>query len=202
MVQFLKLMKIGAMKFTLVLLMAVLLHACKETHDWHASDVTGMMPDLDFSLIGPDSEAVDASELQGKPLLMFFGFTHCPHICPTTLTRLSVIMKKLGPQAEDVRVALVSVDPVRDTPEVMRDYTTSFGPWFLGLTGSDAALTALRKRYGVYAAMESSSSKGNYNVMHTTAVFAFDARGRIRLLISDLGDSDAVVADIKHLIDQ
>ena len=195
-------MKTSAMKFTLVLLLTGLLQACNETPDWHASDITGMMPDLNFSLTGPDGDVVDAKSLLGKPLLIFFGFTHCPHVCPTTLIQLSVIMKKLGPRAEDVRVALVSVDPARDTPEVMKDYTTSFGPWFLGLTGSDEALTALRKRYGVYAAMESSSSKGNYNVMHTTAVFAFDARGRIRLLISDLTNSDAVVTDIRQLIDQ
>jgi protein SCO1/2 len=161
-----------------------------------------MMPDLEFNLTGPDGEPVDANSLRGKPVLLFFGFTNCPHICPTTLTQLSVVMKKLGARADEIQVAVISVDPARDTPAVMKSYTASFGPWFLGLTGSDEALTALRKTYGVYAAMESSDSKGSYNVMHTTAVFAFDARGRIRLLMSDLTDSDAVAADIKLLLDQ
>lgn len=160
-----------------------------------------MMPDLDFALTGPDGNVVDASSLKGKPVLVFFGFTSCPDVCPTTLTQLSVIMKKLGPQADDIQITLVSVDPERDTPEVMKRYTASFGPWLLGLTGSEQALTKFRKAYGVYAAMESSDEKGSYNVMHSAAIFAFDAKSRARLLISDVHDSDAVVADIKQLID-
>jgi protein SCO1/2 len=194
-------MKMRALKFALTLLLATLLQSCGKPPDWHASDVTGMLPDLDFSLTGPDGEVVEAGSLRGKPVLMFFGFTNCPHICPTTMTQLSVLMKKLGPRADDIQLALVSVDPARDTPEVMKNYTASFGPWFLGLTGSEEALAAMQKTYGVYAAMESSDSKGSYNVMHTTAVFAFDARGRIRLLISDLGDVDAVVSDLIQLVD-
>ena len=194
-------MNMKALKLTLILLLALLLQACSKPLTWHASDVTGMMPDLEFSLAGPDGEVVEAISLHGKPALIFFGFTSCPDVCPTTLTQLSVVMKKLGPQADDIQIALVSVDPDRDTPEVMKRYTASFGPWLLGITGSEQALTTLREAYGVYAAMESSDDKGDYNVMHSTAVFAFDAKGRARLLISDVTDSDAVVSDIKQLID-
>jgi protein SCO1/2 len=194
-------MNMKAPKLTLILLLALLLQACSEPLDWNASDVTGMMPDLEFSLAGPDGEVVEAKSLHGKPALIFFGFTSCPDVCPTTLTQLSVVMKKLGPQADDIQIALVSVDPDRDTPEVMKRYTASFGPWLLGLTGSEQALTTLREAYGVYAAMESSDDKGDYNVMHSAAIFAFDAKGRARLLISDVTDSDAVVSDIKQLID-
>ena len=191
-----------ALKLTLTLLLAILLQSCNEPLNWNTTDVSGMMPDLEFTLTGPDGEVIDARSLQGKPILIFFGFTNCPNICPTTLTQLSVLMKKLGPQANDIQVALVSVDPDRDTPQVMKSYTASFGPWLLGLTGPDEALTTLRKAYGVYAAMESSDSKGTYNVMHSTAIFAFDAKGRARLLISDIYDNDAVISDLKQLIDQ
>jgi len=191
-----------ALKLVLILFLVVLLLSCSEPRKWHASDITGMMPDLEFSLTGPDGEKVDAKSLLGKPILIFFGFTNCPHVCPTTLTQLSVVVKKLGPQAGDIQVALVSVDPGRDTPEVMKSYTASFGPWLLGLTGTEEALDALRQNYGVYAAMESSDDKGEYNVMHSTAIFAFDAEGRVRLLISDVTDSDAVVSDLKQLTDQ
>ena len=194
-------MNMKALKLTLILLMVLLLQACSEPLDWNASDVTGMMPDLEFSLTGPDGEVVEAKSLHGKPALIFFGFTSCPDVCPTTLTQLSLVMKKLGPQADNIQIALVSVDPERDTPEVMKRYTASFGPWLLGLTGSEQALTTLREAYGVYAAMESSDAKGDYNVMHSTAIFAFDAQGRARLLISDVTDRDAVVSDIKQLID-
>ena len=191
-----------ALKLVLILLMVMLLQACSEPLTWHASDVTGMMPDLEFTLTGPDGTAINAKSLQGKPVLVFFGFTSCPDVCPTTLTQLSVVMKQLGSQADDIQIALVSVDPGRDTPEVMKSYTASFGPWLLGLTGEEQALTRLRETYGVYAAMESSDDKGSYNVMHNAAVFAFDAKGRARLLIADVNDSDAVVSDLKQLIDQ
>ena len=195
-----KMAKMRTLKLSFLLLATLFLQACSEPVNWHASDVTGMMPNLEFTLTGPDGEQVDASSLQGKPVLVFFGFTNCPDVCPTTLTQLSVVMKKLGPQADDIQILLVSVDPDRDTPGVMEKYTASFGPWLLGLTGAEEALDTLRKSYGVYAAMESSDDKGAYNVMHSAAVFAFDAKGRARLLISDVTDSDAVVADIKQLI--
>ncbi len=190
-----------ALKLTTILLLAMLLQSCNEPLNWNATDVSGVMPDLEFSLTGPDGEIVESSSLQGKPALIFFGFTSCPDVCPTTLTQLSMVMKKLGSQANDIQVALVSVDPGRDTPKVMKTYTAQFGPWLLGLTGSEQALATLREAYGVYAAMESSDEKGTYNVMHSAAVFAFDAKGRARLLISDITDSDAVVSDIKQLID-
>lgn len=189
------------LKITLFLALAFLLQACNKPPEWHASDVSGMLPDLAFTLTGPDNEQVDAASLRGKPVLVFFGFTNCPDVCPTTLTQLSVVMKKLGPQSDDVQILLVSVDPGRDTPEVMKNYTASFGPWLLGLTGPEDTLEALRKSYGVYAAMESSDAKGSYNVMHSTAIFAFDAEGHARLLISDVNNTDAVVSDIKQLIE-
>ena len=189
------------LKLSFILLVTLILQSCSEPVNWHASDVTGMMPDLVFTLIGPDNEEVDARSLQGKPVLVFFGFTNCPDVCPTTLTQLSVVMNKLGPKTKDIQVLLVSVDPDRDTPGVMKKYTASFGPWLLGLTGSEEDLDTLRKAYGVYAAMESSDDKGAYNVMHSAAVFGFDSKGQARLLISDVTDSDAVVSDLKNLID-
>lgn len=193
--------KMSVLKIVFTLLFVILLQSCKQPLNWNASDVSGGMPELEFALIGPDGETVEASSLQGKPLLLFFGFTNCPDVCPTTLARLAVLMKKLGSQADDIQVVFVSVDPDRDTSEVMKRYTASFGPWLLGLTGPEQDLTRLREAYGVYAAMESSDSKGTYNVMHSAVIFAFDANGQARLLISDLDNSEAVVSDLKQLID-
>jgi protein SCO1/2 len=191
----------SALKLTFILMLIVSLQSCKQPVHWNASDVAGAMPDLEFVLTGTEGERVEAHSLRGKPLLLFFGFTNCPHVCPTTLTRLSVLMKKLGADAEDIRVVFVTVDPDRDTPEVMKRYTTAFGPWLIGLTGPDEDLTRLRESYGVYAAMESSDEKGTYNVMHSTVVFGFDANGRVRILISDLDNGDGIVSDLKQLID-
>jgi len=190
------------LKSIFILLMLMMMQACSEPLNWQASDITGKMPDLQFTLTGPDGEPVDAESLRGKPVLVFFGFTNCPHVCPTTLTQLSLIMKTLGSQSDGIQVVLISVDPDRDTPEVMKRYTASFGPWLLGLTGSDVVLASLRKAYGVYAAMESSDEKGSYNVMHSTAIFAFDADGHARLLITDVENIEAVVSDLKQLIEQ
>ncbi len=190
-----------ALKLFFMLIFMITIQACQPDYEWHGSDVTGMLPDLAFNLTGPDDEQVDANSLRGKPVLVFFGFTNCPDVCPTTLTQLSIVMKKLGPQANDIQILLVSVDPGRDTPEVMKSYTASFGPWLLGLTGSEETLAAMRKVFGVYAAMESSDSKGKYNVMHSAQVFGFDSEGRARVLISDVNDTDAVIADLKNLID-
>jgi len=191
----------SALKFAFTLLLLATLLSCKQPLHWNAGDVAGAMPDLEFTLTGPDGETVDAVNLRGKPVLLFFGFTNCPHVCPTTLARLAVLMKKLGPDAKDIQVVFVTVDPERDSPEAMKRYTAAFGPWLLGLTGDEQELKRFRESYGVYAAMESSDDRGNYNVMHTTVVFAFDADGKVRLLLSDLDDGDAVVADLKQLID-
>ena len=193
-------MKTHQFKLTLALLLLVVLQSCAKPVSWHATNITGKMPDLAFSLVGPDGSNIQADALLGKPALIFFGFTSCPDVCPTTLTRLGAILKTMQSTSEDIQVVLVTVDPSRDTPEKMQSYTESFGPWLLGVTGPEAALESLRKSYGVYAAMESSDDKGTYNVMHSTAIFAFDRKGRARLLISDISDSDAVISDLKQLI--
>ncbi len=190
----------SVLKATLLLTLVVLLFACEQPIKWYGSDVTGMLPDLAFSLTDSQGETVTAHDLKGKPLLLFFGFTHCPDVCPTTLAQLKVVMHKLGPEADNIRIALVTVDPERDTPEVMQQYTMTFGPWLLGLTGPEPALATLRQTYGVYAAMQTSDSEGSYNVMHTPIVFAFDAEGHIRLLIKDASNTHAVVSDIRNLI--
>jgi len=195
-------MKMRVVKLCLIVLLSLLIQSCSEPQNWNATEITGMMPDLEFSLTGPNGEVVESASLHGTAVLVFFGFTSCPDVCPTTLTQLKLAIKTLAENASGIQVILVSVDPDRDTPEVMKSYTASFGPWLMGLTGSEEALTNLREAYGVYAAMESSDGKGSYNVMHSAAVFAFDANGHARLLISDLSDNAAVVADLQQLIDQ
>jgi len=188
--------------FIFGLLIVLSLQACKEPYVWHANDISGAAPDLQFSLIDSDERQVDAQSLRGKPVLVFFGFTHCPDVCPTTLTQLKVVINKLGQDADKIQVLLVSVDPERDTPAVMKAYTAGFGPWLLGLTGPEEDIDDLRQRFGIYASMQTSDDQGAYNVMHNTAVFIFDGKGKARLLFTDVSDSDAVVSDIRQLINQ
>jgi protein SCO1/2 len=189
------------LNITLILALGLLAGACRQSPQWYGSDVTGTMPDLAFTLTGTDGRPVTATDLRGEPVLLFFGFTHCPDVCPTTLAQLKAAMQALGPDSNKIRVAFVTVDPERDTAAVMRRYTAAFGPWLIGLTGSDEALARLRKTYGVYASMEPGDGSDGYNIMHTPIVFVFDAKGRIRLLIKDTSNTDAVVSDIRNLLD-
>ncbi len=189
-----------ALNIALILALGLLAGACRQSPHWYGSDVTGMMPDLAFTLTGTDGKTVTAKDLQGKPLLLFFGFTHCPDVCPTTLAQLKAAMLALGPDSSKIRVAFVTVDPGRDTPAALRRYTAAFGPWLIGLTGPDEALAKLRKMYGVYASMQAGDNGDGYNVMHTPIVFVFDAKGRIRLLIKDTSNTEAVVSDLRNLL--
>jgi|SRR5690554_2694952 len=186
--------------FLVGLLVTLGLQACNEPYVWHANNISGAMPDLQFTLVGPDENRVDAKSLQGKPTVVFFGFTHCPDVCPSTLMQLKIVIDKLGSDADSIQTLLVSVDPERDSPAVMKAYAAGFGPWLLGLTGPEEEIDALRARYGVYASMETSDEMGHYNVMHTPAVFVFDAQGKARLLFTDVSDSDAVASDIRQLL--
>ncbi|NIP18377.1 MAG: SCO family protein, partial [Xanthomonadales bacterium] len=121
---------------------AFLLQACSEPVAWRGTDVSGILPDLEFTLTGSDGLETGADAFHGKATLLYFGFTSCPGVCPTTLNHVSVALDALGGPARNVHVLLVSVDPKRDTPEVMRKYTAGYGPWLHGLTGSEADLRA------------------------------------------------------------
>lgn len=159
------------------------------------------MPPLDFELISEEARSVTEADYVGDVTLLFFGFTHCPHICPTTLTNLAAISQELGEEAQnDLRVLFVSVDPNRDDPATLREYTDAFGPEFTGLTGDDEDLQALTRRYRVTYGYGEKDDAGNYDVSHSNAVFAFDRDGDARLLIREDDPKEAVVADLSRLL--
>jgi protein SCO1/2 len=182
------------------LLCCLLAVACSEPQPWYNTEVTGALPDLAFRLTGESGETVDAQAFRGQTTLLFFGFTNCPGACPATLGRLSVALDQMGDAAQQVQVLLVSVDPARDTPEAMREYTARFGPWLHGLTGPEADLRALNQAYKVDFSALGAGDDDDYDVIHSNAVFAFDARGRCRLLIRDTANLDAVVSDLQRLV--
>jgi protein SCO1/2 len=160
------------------------------------------MPDLEFELTGEEGQIVNANTLRGKPTLLYFGFTNCPGICPATLGQISVALGELGPDAEKFQVLLVSVDPKRDTPSAMKAYTERFGPWLNGLTGEHADLKALNNAYKVDFQALQTDPDGNYDVMHSNRVFAFDAQGGCKLLLPDMTDTPAVVSDLRRLLSE
>lgn len=150
-----------------------------------------------FSLRQSDGTALVPGELKGHWTLVFLGFTHCPDVCPLTLTKLTRVIGGLGGDARDVRVLLVSTDPARDTPAAMADYVARFGPQVTGLTGDSATLAAVRAAYGVYAGPHPADA--DHGMTHTASVWGIDRQGLVRVLLPmELPDED-VAADVREL---
>ncbi|AYZ67782.1 SCO family protein [Burkholderia multivorans] len=182
---------------------AVALAACTRGEPrWRLTDVTGHLPDLSFTLTGGDGRPVDASAFRGRVSLVYFGYTHCPDVCPETMARLMEVLAQLGPQARNVRILFVSVDPARDTPQAMQSYVAAFDAEHArGLTGTDRQIESLAKRYRVAYQMEQRDPSGGYEVTHSSAVYIFDANGRARLLATDRDKPDAIAADVRRILD-
>lgn len=172
----------------------------KEEVPWHGRDISGYMPELNFELIDSQGRSVSADNTSGKIRLLYFGFTHCQNICPTTLSTLSASIRQLGPEADRVRVLFVSVDPKRDTPEVLKSYFGRFSPQVIGLSGSEKQLHDLSKRYRVSYSYGEPDAQGRYMVYHSSAVFVFDGRDRVRLLLDPEIGAEAIAEDLRRLL--
>lgn len=157
----------------------------------------------DFTLTNQDGEAMSLSDLQGQPTLLFFGFTHCPDICPTTLAEYRLIKRELGELGNDVQFVMVSVDGSRDTPETLKAYVGNFDPEFIGLTGDEDEVRQIGGDYFLYfnrAATGEAQSAAGYLVDHTTYSYLIDAEGRLRTIYPFQAERDMIVRDIGDLI--
>lgn len=130
-----------------------------------------------FTLTDHTGRRVTEKDFAGKPMLVFFGFTHCPDICPSGLQVLAAALDQLGPKAEQLSAVFITLDPERDTPEVMREYVKSFGPHIMGLTGTADEAAAAAKAYRVYAKKTPPDEAGNYSVDHSSFMYLMDAKG-------------------------
>lgn len=189
--------------FTLLILISAAMIACTSSASYEAHDVSGLMPDLSFKLTDENGEPVTAADYADARLtLLFFGYTNCPDVCPMTLSRLSAAISGLDESVRDDIVALfVSVDPKRDTPERLKKYTAHFGPWFVGLTGTQDELTRFTKAMRVAYGYGEPNENGFYLVSHSAAVFVFDDEQQVRLLINQQQTVDAITNDLKTLLD-
>ncbi len=161
-------------------------------------------PDLaaDFTLTASTGEQLSLSDLRGQVVLMYFGYTFCPDACPTTLNELKKVPAALGDRADEVQVVMVTVDPQRDTPEVLREYLAHFDPSFLGLTGTEEEVLAAATPLGIYFSAHEGSAASGYLVDHTTSVLAIDKEGYLRLLYSFETPGEAIAEDMRHLVRQ
>jgi protein SCO1/2 len=181
-------------------LLALLVASCGGGEPWHAKNVQGMIPDLAFDMTNDEGREVRAADVRGEVVLLFFGYTHCPDVCPTTLARLAQAIKAMGDKGRRVRILFVTVDPARDPPELLHDYVRAFSPQATGLRGSTAQLDALARRYRVAYGRDAPDAHGDYAVSHSSAVFAFDAEGRARLLIQPELSAGDIAADLARLV--
>ncbi|SHI21698.1 protein SCO1/2 [Pollutimonas bauzanensis] len=165
-------------------------------------NVRGFLPDLRFTLQAAGGKTVTQDTFKGKAVLLFFGYASCPDICPTTMAQLSQVMLNLGPQASKVRILFVSVDPHRDTPEILQSYVDAFDKNAIGLTGTEKQVADVARRYRVAYQIEKprSGDKNDYEVAHSRGVYMFDAEGRARLLAADTESVDALTQGVKSLL--
>lgn len=167
---------------------------------FRATDITGAEFGKDFSLVDHDGKRRTLADFRGKVVVVFFGFTHCPDVCPTTLAELAGAMKKLGAESDRVQVLLVTIDPERDTAEVLKPYVTTFDPRFLGLRGSAEETAAVAREFKVIYQKAGGNKDANYTMDHSAGTYVFDGQGRIRLYVAYGGGSEVFAHDIGRLL--
>lgn len=172
---------------------------------WHGTDVSSSTPDLAFNLTrSSDGHAVTAADYRRKVTLLYFGYTYCPDVCPTTLANVAQALKQVGPASANVRVLFVTVDPKRDTLPVLAQYARAFGLEFEGLRGTDDELATLAKRYRIAYSATPNPDPAKYEVTHSSAIYVFDQQGRARLLETSLSqtqpDIAGTAADLERLL--
>lgn len=183
-------------------LAAMLFAGCspKASLKWDLTDIKGYLPNLNFKLQTAGDKTVTAADLHGKVVALYFGYLHCPDVCPMTMARLSSALKLVGPAADDVRVVFVSIDPYRDKPDLVAQYAKAFMPQGVGLTGDPAVIEKLAKVYRVAYQRDKPDKDGNYAVMHSKAVYLFDREGHSRLMGTDTNKPEEFAHDLKQLI--
>jgi protein SCO1/2 len=184
-----------------MLLAALTLAACgrKESAQFQLTDVTGASFGKALDLTGHDGKRRTLADFKGKVVVLFFGFTHCPDACPTTMAELAKVAKELGPDAERMQVLFVTVDPERDTPELLRQYVPSFNPGFLGMYGTLDETTAAAKEFKVYFAKQKQPG-GGYTMDHSAGTFVIDKQGRLRLFAQYGAGAQPLLHDIRLLL--
>ncbi len=184
-----------------MLLLAVSLTACEEPKlpsPFHASEVAGKFAPADFKLTDHHGKPRTLADFRGKVVLLFFGYVHCPDVCPTTLADMAQAMQLLGDDAKRVQVLFVTVDPERDTTELLANFIPAFNPDFLGLSGDAKATADVTRAFAV--SYQKQPSKTGYNVDHSAGTYLLDGQGKVRLLAPYGQRAEWLAQDIKLLL--
>ena len=178
-----------------------LLAACGERKpQFSAVDLTGADYAKDFQLTDQNGQVRTLKDFKGKLVVLFFGYTQCPDVCPTTMAELAQARKLMGPDGEKVQGLFVTIDPERDTPELLKAYMTNFDPSFLALRGSPEQLAALAKDFKVFYKKVDGKTPGSYTMDHSAASYVYDTQGRLRLYTRYGGGAQSLASDLQLLL--
>lgn len=184
------------------LLLAVLIAGCDPASKapvFQLTDITGAEFARGFQLMDHNGKPRSLSDFKGKVVVVFFGFTRCPDVCPTTLSELALVMKELGKDGDRLQVVFITVDPERDTPELLAKYVPAFHPSFLGLSGNADATARTAKEYKVVYQKQPLPG-GDYSMDHSAGTYIYDAAGRLRLFAQYGRGAPALLHDIRLLL--
>ena len=180
---------------------AAVLAGCAESKpQFKAVDITGADYAKDFALPDVDGKTRSIKDFAGKVVVVFFGYTQCPDVCPVTLTEIAQARKLLGPDGDKVQGVLITVDPERDTPEVLKAYVANFGPDFVALRGTPEQTAAVAKDFKVFYKRVEGKAPGTYFMDHSAASYVYDTQGRLRLYSRYGSGAQALADDLKLLL--
>lgn len=184
----------------LLLFVALLIGGCSPPPRFNATELSGIDWGKDFALTDHNGKPRRLADFKDRAVLMFFGYTQCPDVCPSTMANMRELMVKLGPDAERVQVLFVTVDPERDTPQLLAQYVPVFHPSFLGLYGDAAAIAATAGEFKIFYRKQPGKTPSTYTVDHTAGSYVFDPRGRLRLHVRHGETPERMAQDIKRLL--
>ena len=167
---------------------------------FNSTDISSVEWGRDFHLTDHDGKPRSIADFKGKVVMLFFGFTHCPDVCPTTLAEMAQVRSKLGEDGRRVQGLFVTIDPQRDTPQVLAQYVPAFDSSFLGLYGDKDITAALAREFKFFYSAQKSDAQGNYTVDHSSVIYVFDPGGRLRLMMRPGTDVDVMAADVALLL--
>lgn len=163
-------------------------------------DITGAAYARDFTLTDHTGKTRTLADFKGKVLFVFFGYTQCPDVCPTTMVEMAEVMKALGKDADKLQVMFITVDPERDTQELLAQYVPAFHPSFIGMRGEATQTATVAKEFKIFYGKSAGTTPDNYSVDHTAGSYVFDQDGKIRLFVRHGNGAAPIAQDIKQLL--
>jgi protein SCO1/2 len=188
------------MRTLLIFVTALLLAACGQPTKFNATELNGVEWGKGFALTDHNGKARTLADFRGKAVILFFGYTQCPDVCPTNLSNMREVIDKLGSDADRVQMLFMTVDPERDTPALLKEYVPSFHPTFLGLYADAAHTAATAKEFKVFYVKQAGGTPTTYTVDHTAGSYVFDPQGKLRLYVKHGDTPERIAEDLKRLL--